>query len=87
VKDANSVTLMVEGKIGNNHGSSDMVVDGKSYTVGKSPPTQPNISINLEISGDQRTRGVSGFEAGIPMVIFRFAVACLLAIFSARIFT
>jgi hypothetical protein len=58
--------------IGNNHGSSDMVVDGKSYTVGKSP-TQPNISINLGIAGDQRT---AGFEAGIPMVIFRFAVAC-----------
>ncbi|KAM0837080.1 hypothetical protein ACQ4PT_016204 [Festuca glaucescens] len=67
VKDANSVTLMVEGKIGNNHEPSNMAVNGNSYTVRKSRPTQPNTSINLGISGDQRTTGVSGFEESIPM--------------------
>jgi hypothetical protein len=75
---------MVEGKIGNNHEPSNMTVNGNSYTVRKSHPTQPNISINLGISGDQRTKG---FEESIPMVIILFAVACLLAIFSARILT
>ena len=83
--DANSVILRVEQNIGNNHEPSNMVVNGKSDTVGKSP-TQPNISINLGLSGDQRTTDVSVFEEVIPMVIILFAVACLLAIFLARIF-
>nr|XP_051178734.1 uncharacterized protein LOC127293203 [Lolium perenne] len=67
VKDAYSVTLMVEGKIGNNHEPSNMTVNGNPYTVRKSHPTQPNISINLGESGDQRTKGFSGFEESIPM--------------------
>ncbi|KAK1645024.1 hypothetical protein QYE76_062829 [Lolium multiflorum] len=67
VKDAYSVTLMVEGKIGNNHEPSNMNVNGNSNTVRKSHPTQPNISINLGVSGDQRTKGYSGFEESIPM--------------------
>lgn len=54
VKDANSVTV---------------IVNEKSYTMGKTPPIQPNISISLGISGDQRTACVSGFQEGIPMVI------------------
>ncbi|XP_048569339.1 serine/threonine-protein kinase PRP4 homolog isoform X3 [Triticum urartu] len=52
VKDANSVTV---------------IVDEKSYTMGKTPPIQPNISINSGISGDQRTACVSGVQEGIPM--------------------
>ena len=86
VKYANSVILRVERKIGNNHEPSNMVVNGKSDTVGKSPSTQRNISINLGLSGDQRTTDVSVFEEVIPMVIILFAVACLLAIFLARNF-
>ncbi|EMS52228.1 Serine/threonine-protein kinase PRP4-like protein [Triticum urartu] len=70
VKDANSVTV---------------IVDEKSYTMGKTPPIQPNISINSGISGDQRTACVSGVQEGIPMVINPFdAVDCSLTIFSAR---
>ncbi|XP_037428969.1 serine/threonine-protein kinase prp4-like isoform X1 [Triticum dicoccoides] len=51
VKDANSVTV---------------IVDEKSYTLGMTPPIQPNISINSGISGDQWTACVSGFQEGIP---------------------
>ncbi|XP_044377559.1 serine/threonine-protein kinase prp4 isoform X2 [Triticum aestivum] len=51
VKDANSVTV---------------IVNEKSYTLGMTPPIQPNISINLGISGDQWTACVSGFQEGIP---------------------
>ncbi|CAM0875199.1 unnamed protein product [Alopecurus aequalis] len=67
VKDANSVILRVDEKIGDNNEPSNMAVNGKSYTVGNSPSTQPNISINLKLSGDQRTTDVSVFEEGIPM--------------------
>lgn len=67
MKDANSVPIMVEGKIGNNHEPSNMAVNGKSYTVEKSHSTLPNISVNLGLSGDQRMTDISGFEEGIPM--------------------
>ncbi|KAI4998392.1 hypothetical protein ZWY2020_053734 [Hordeum vulgare] len=51
IKDANPVAV---------------IVNEKSYTLGKTP-IQSNISINLGISGDQRTACVSGFQEGIPM--------------------
>ena len=54
VKDANSVTV---------------IVNEESYTMGKTPPNQPNISINSGITGDQRTACVTGVQEGIPMVI------------------